>query len=278
VTNKLRDLIRDMAPDSVARLVRRVFLWKRRAQFRPYKITRIVGDDSFPFRIADTTGELWYGRRKVISPELPFILGQMLSPDDLVFDVGAHHGFWTVCMARHSGHVLSIEPNPHNVAILKGNIELNALKNVTICQVAVGVSTGKIPLLQDSDHGGVLPPKLSALPTIDVELVTLNQLAREYGFPQMLKIDVEGFEANVLRGASEVLIRHPKIAIEVHVDWVSRYGASVSEVVNLLDLKSYRVWVLPHNGEIQPWDGKDFNRYQATKFTLFLMPEGLSKA
>jgi len=243
-------------------------------QFRPYTITKRIHGEAFPFCIGDETGEIWYRpENDPVYEELAFIRDRMLSPDDLVFDVGSHHGLHTICMARHSARVVAVEPNPHNVAILKTNTELNFLQNVVIRQVAVGDSIGKISLLQDSNHGGVLPRKTGGLPTIDVEVLPLDQVAQEYGFPNLLKIDVEGFEGRALKGASQILQRCPKIVIEVHTDWVCRYGSSVNEVIDLLNLKAYGVWVLPYTTEkVQAWDGRDFNQYPPPKFTLFLIP------
>jgi hypothetical protein len=55
------------------------------------------------------------------------------------------------------------------------------------------------------------------------------------------------------------------------VDWVSRYSSSVGEVLDLLGLHSYRVWVLVHGGEVQPWNGEDLTKLPPPKFHLFLL-------
>jgi FkbM family methyltransferase len=207
--------------------------------------------------------------------ELAFIRDHMLSPHDLVFDVGSHHGLHTVLMARRPLRVIAIEPNPHNVAILRRNVALNGLQNVIVRQTAVGNARGAITLPQDSNAGGVMLNNTEAVPSIEVELLPLDQVAEEHGYPDFLKIDVEGFEARVLEGAVQILKRRPKIAIEVHVEWVARYGSSINEVVGLLNLESYRVWVFPYDPEIEevrPWGGEDMNSYRPPKFTLFLLP------
>ena|SRR5438874_4027668 len=95
------------------------------------------------------------------------------------------------------------------------------------------------------------------------------------GFPDLVKIDVDGFECSVLRGASQVMRRHPKVAIEVHPCWLPRYGSSASEVVALLSLDSYRVWILPHGlQQVKPWSGEELGGY-SQKFNLFLLPAQL---
>jgi FkbM family methyltransferase len=273
---QLRSIARQMAPAPVRRLVRRVLDWKNAPHFHPHTIVKSIGGESFPFYIGDATANSWYAPQKdPVTLELAFIRDHMLSPGELVFDVGSHHGLHAVFMAQRPLRVIAIEPSPHNVAILRKNIALNGLQNVIVRQTAVGNARGSIRLPQDSNAGGVILSKTEAVPSIEVDLLPLDQLAEEHGFPHFLKIDVEGFEARVLEGARQILERRPRIAIEVHVDWVRRYGSSIDEVIGLLNLPSYQVWVLPYDleiDEVRPWGGEDMNSYPPPKFTLFLLP------
>jgi len=141
-------------------------------------------------------------------------------------------------------------------------------------QAAVGDSHGTIGLLEDSNQGGVSCEQgTDSHFTVRAKLMSLDQIAYECGFPQFLKIDVEGFEDRALKGATQILRRRPKIAIEVHTEWVSRYGSSVGEVISLLNLKDYRVWIMPYTAEeVSAWDGRDFSAYPPPKFMLFLVP------
>src|SRR5215470_4533944 len=137
MTHQFRSFVRDHAPAPVTQLVRKALIWKRRKQFRPYRISKTIAGESFPFLIGDSTGKAWYEPEKdPVAVELAFLRDQMLSASDLAFDVGSHHGLHTVWMARRVRGVIAIEPNPHNVAILRQNIELNELQNVTVRQVA----------------------------------------------------------------------------------------------------------------------------------------------
>lgn len=272
-TASLRSALSTVMPDPALRLAKQFALWRQRKNFPGRTITKPINGESFNFFIGDRTGELWYSPEKdPVYQELAFIRDRMLRPNDLVFDVGSHHGLHTICTARHATRVVAIEPNPHNVPILKQNIALNGLKNVTVCQRAVGACSGTIAILQDSNLGGVVG-KSGKSPTVNVPLVTLDELASEYGFPDFVKIDVEGFEGDALKGASAVMAHHPKIAIEVHNEWVTRYGSSVDEVIGLLKIESYQVWVMAYtSGDVKPWDGQNFNAYPPPKFTLFLLP------
>ena len=271
---QLRSFLRDVSPAPITQLVRKVLIWKRNAVFRPYVGMKHIQGESFQFYTGDLTAQLWYeGDHHEWMLEIPFILDHMLSPTDTVFEVGSHHGFHLIPMARRVSRAIAIEPNPHNVAILKKNLDLNSLNNVTVVQAAIGDSAGRIAILQDTNEGGVISSGMSDLPTISVDLLSLDQLAEKFGFPQFLKIDVEGFEDRVLKGASQIMRHRPKIAIEVHVDWIARYGSSVEELLGLLRLDDYEVWILGSPAvSVTKWGGADLRTYPPPKFHLYLLP------
>jgi FkbM family methyltransferase len=233
-----------------------------------------IQGESFQFYMGDLTAKSWYeGDHHEWMLEIPFILDHMLSPTDIVFEVGSHHGFHLIPIARRVSRAIAIEPNPHNVAILKKNLALNSLNNVTVVQAAIGDSVGRISILQDTNEGGVSSSGMNDLPTISVDLLPLDQLAEQFGFPQFLKIDVEGFENRVLKGASQIMRYRPKIAIEVHVDWIARYGSSVEELLGLLRLDDYKVWILSWPPvRVTQWGGEDLRTYPPPKFHLYLLP------
>ena len=67
--------------------------------------------------------------------------------------------------------------------------------------------------------------------------------------PSLLKIDVEGFEVEVLRGASKILSTRPKLAIEIHTQNLGHYNASVEDIFNLIDADEYDLWIQWKDGE-----------------------------
>jgi len=271
---QLRSFIRDVSPAPVTQLVRKVLIWKRNAVFRPYVSMKRIHEESFQFYTGDSTARMWYeGEHHEWMVEVPFIIDHMLSATDTVFEVGSHHGFHLIPIARRVSRAIAIEPNPHNVAILKKNLALNSLNNVTVVQAAIGDSVGRIAILQDTNEGGVSSGGMSDLPTITVDLLPLDRLAEKFGIPQFLKIDVEGFEDRVLRGASQIMRHRPKIAIEVHVDWIARYGSCVEDLLGLLRLDDYEVWILGWPAvRVTRWAGEDLKSYPPPKFHLYLLP------
>jgi FkbM family methyltransferase len=150
-------------------------------------------------------------------------------PGDTVVDVGAHIGLYTLIAAKKvgpSGKVIAIEPDPDNCNLLKRNIELNRLTNVTILERAAFSSNSKLKLYLPGKERGFT--KLSTIMAnravtenfLEIDATTLDHLMLMQGITQVnwIKIDVEGAELEVLKGATVTLSVSKDLAmlIEVH--------------------------------------------------------------
>ena len=139
---------------------------------------------------------------------------QMVSPDDLVFDLGAAEGYHTAVLLGLGARVLSVEPQPR----LAERLERRYAREPRVTVVAGGVAdrAGELDLhLSEGD------PELSTFAVdlwrrgrygdrrweqeVRVTVVTLEDLIRDHGEPAFVKIDVEGFEAQVLAGLERSL-------------------------------------------------------------------------
>jgi hypothetical protein len=76
--------------------------------------------------------------------------------------------------------------------------------------------------------------------------------------PAFVKVDVEGFEYQALQGAQSVLSQRPKLAVELHTDKLSKYGASLEEVLSTIGLDRYRLWIQwnEREEELEEYDDK----------------------
>ena len=143
-------------------------------------------------------------------------LAELVRPGDTVFDIGANVGLFSVVLGRAvcaGGRVISAEPVPINALRAKENYELNHLFNVQLVNAAIGSAEGTIRLNLANDLAYPSVVKVAESrgsgESIEVPLRTLDSLWFEIGAPEVrfVKVDVEGAELDVLRGAVEMLSR-----------------------------------------------------------------------
>jgi FkbM family methyltransferase len=136
------------------------------------------------------------------------ILKERIRPDDVVYDVGAHFGFWAVRLSRICRHIVVFEPSPTNLITLIRNV--GTVPNVTIINAAVGAAEA---VMSFSEGGSV-----SRLGdgSITVNVTTIDLAAERHPEPTFVLVDVEGFGAEVLRGGGRAVGRHIPIMCEIH--------------------------------------------------------------
>jgi FkbM family methyltransferase len=156
-------------------------------------------------------------------PHLAELFGHLVRPGDRCVDVGANVGVHTVRLARlagRDGEVIAIEPDPDVAQRARRNIALNGLFNVRVRNAAAGEQAGEMRLYRPSPRDTnraraslVHHPYLTG-PTTTVPVVTIDDVCA--GAPvALIKIDVEGHEAAVVRGATDTIARHaPSIVFE----------------------------------------------------------------
>jgi FkbM family methyltransferase len=154
--------------------------------------------------------------RGTVEADVQARLVELVRPGSIVWDVGAHVGFFTLLLARlvgEGGKVLAFEPD--QTEPLRAALDRNGVENVEVRPVAVWSTVGSLrfdPRGGDGTHGAVATDGAVFVPstTLDREL--------EHGVPQLVKIDVEGAEEEVLLGGPHLLLEHrPIVVCEVHV-------------------------------------------------------------
>lgn len=145
-------------------------------------------------------------RLKMRSFYAPFV-----QKGDLVFDVGAHVGRYSEIFTDLGGRVISVEPNPRCCAQL---LRLAKVRDVRVENCAAGDTPGnlKLRICEDSVLSTVAEAYYEEarrspvhrdvrwLDSVEVKVVTLDQLAHRYGVPSFVKIDAEGYDDHVLGG------------------------------------------------------------------------------
>ena len=143
-------------------------------------------------------------------------------PGTTIFDVGANIGLSALEFARAAGAdglVISFEPHPDTAARLAGNLRENGVANVRIIQSAVGAASGTVTFHESAQatlsSASVIPPEL--VRSFEVPVTAVDAVWHDAGCPSVsaLKIDVEGGELDVLRGARALLAQErPAILLE----------------------------------------------------------------
>lgn len=187
-------------------------------------------------------------------------INALLKPDDILFEVGAHIGTWSVFLAQviKEGELHVFEPVPINYQKLQANISLNKLTNVKTYPCAIGKQIGEATLsVPDTDAPAVgsLYSQGDAQCEIQVPLDTIDHLAQEHGrWPTFLKIDCEGAEADVLRGAQKALANSVRaIFIEVHPNILKSQGEDPDALIDGLLKQGFTIK--------RKWDGGFTDRF-----------------
>src|ERR671920_1170170 len=169
---------------------------------------------------------------------------------DIVVDIGAHMGRYTIIASKRvgtNGKVVAIEAHPGNFEMLNRNIKLNRLTNIISLNHAVYSKETKVKLYVPGEESGntIYNTLISDRATneekfVEVNANTLDYLLQSKGIKQeevnWIKIDVEGAEFEVLKGAANILSKSKDIALLIEVHGPHNYRPIV-ELLNLYNFK-----------------------------------------
>lgn len=197
----------------------------------PLKHQLQFSETEYPFWITDAhTKSWWHKEKQEETAEIEFIKN-LCGAHDMVFDVGAHHGYQTIYMAKIAtlGQVHSFEANPVCALTLDANVGLNKLTNVSTNLLAIGAVDKTIEIKGQSIDS-------ESLDSWKVPMTSLDAYCSEHKIQQvhMLKIDVEGYEGEVLKGAAQLLKSKPHINLELHLDDIGTFGWNSENILDLL--------------------------------------------
>ena len=155
-------------------------------------------------------------------------------------DVGANIGGYTLRLAKRFREVIAIEPNPRAADILRKNIELNSLSNVRVLSDAIsdtiGEATLSVPAGGKTTRSSIVK-KYKQGSSINVHTSTLDRLLENRDRIDLIKIDVEGAELLVLKGADRTLPKTQRVVLETGpwserqvIESLGKHGFEVSDL------------------------------------------------
>jgi FkbM family methyltransferase len=149
----------------------------------------------------------------------------IVEENGVVFDIGAHVGFYTLLasvLVGPGGKVIAFEPLPGNLNFLKRHLRLNYVDNVTVVDAAVCDRSAAACFEEGSTSS---MGRISPTGAIQVRTVALDDLVSsgQLPVPDYIKVDVEGAEMSALSGAKSILERfHPTLFLAVHTKEINR--------------------------------------------------------
>jgi len=197
--------------------------------------------------------------------ELTFV-GRFLRPGMTVLDIGAHHGLYTLLASKRvasSGRVFSFEPSPRERRKLRIHLALNLCLNVEVQSLALGAqdATADLFVVQGSETGcNSLRPPIAAGGTspVSVHVTTLDHWLQtaKLSLVDFIKLDVEGAELDVLKGAADLLNRRPRPVILAEVQDVrtAPWGYHAKEILAHLTRAGYLWFHLLPGGSLETLD------------------------
>lgn len=210
----------------------------------------------------------YLGRRLLLSrnfeSEELALVGSQLRPGDVVFDIGANIGFMAMNFAHFvgpTGRVHAFEPIARNALLAQLSAELEGFRQVKVHQLAVSDAAGKrlSQVNTTDDSAAAYFSDTAGDDATAIETISVDAAAEDFGLPRVdfIKIDVEGYELDVLKGALGMLAdpaRRPRLLmIEIVEQYLTRAGASARGIYDLLARFGYRANLLENN-RLRPID------------------------
>ena len=187
-------------------------------------------------------------RKGSYEPQWTSWFQRAISPGMRIVDIGANLGYYTVLfgtLTGHTGTVVACEPDPDNRELLTRNVDAHRLTgHVRIAGVALADRSGTRPLHRDPRRAGVHSLSADNLATqagasqIEVPVLTLDELMSRYGLDavDLMKIDAQGAEALILRGATQTLAgRVGTLVIELWPTGLRNCGTSLDALLDPLE-------------------------------------------
>jgi len=176
-------------------------------------------------------------------------LETFLKPGNTFVDVGANKGYFSLLAAKligTDGRVLAFEPEPTNCKWIIKSIKKNGYRNITLYDIALSDQNRQVELFlgeKSSWHTIVKGQKFRDRGVINVRARTLDSVLEDVDFNDpidVMKIDVEGAELQVLKGASDILIQSNNLIILMDIH--PTLGVNPKEICEFLERKGFSIF------------------------------------
>jgi len=186
-----------------------------------------------------------YGIREPFTTNY-LLTNKIIQKGGVIFDVGANIGYYVLIESRLTGkcgRVFAFEPVPENYSILIANLYLNQAKNVFALPFAIGENYGYKPIyITEKMNLSTLNPQGIQAPikhTCPVITYPLDFFTKNITPPNLIRMDVEGYEYEIFKGMEKTLTYKPKILIEIHGNILT--NQQLNHIFKTLENHNYKV-------------------------------------
>jgi FkbM family methyltransferase len=168
----------------------------------------------------------------------------LIKDGDIVLDVGANIGYYVLIESKlvgDQGRVYAIEPVLGNFSLLAKTIQLNCITNVSAYQLAFGDQNGKGEIYVSKQSNLCRMKKYTAKDIVDTQEVhveTVDAFLRGKKVPKLIRMDVEGYEYEIIKGMTETLKQDVMLVVELHPRYLSK---RMYDLFEIMDQNHYRV-------------------------------------
>lgn len=251
----IKSLIRLILPETVVHRLANWIRARRRKKFRSYVAEHNYCGEKLRIHIGDAMAAAWYdhdwedGFR-----EIHVLKQSRLKNGARVFDIGAHQGVVALILSRlvgESGSVLAVEGDRWNAAQASKNQQTNRATNLRVINAVVGPAD-TLPSAPPLNGTGLI----HEWSLDNVPFRSLDSLGSEFGAPDVVYVDVDGYELDVLAGATATLGSQADWFVEVHVGCgLEANGGSWQMVLSQFPEDAYeRLIASESQPDFQPFD------------------------
>jgi FkbM family methyltransferase len=237
----IKGILRGLLPTTVVNKVRFVRDQIAIRTFAPRIVNHVYGGIPLRLRIADTMSAQWYDRDFDELPEFTFLKQRQLRSGALIFDLGAHQAVIALLLAHivgESGQVIAVEAGNYNFDIATENKALNAAPQLSLIRAAIAEKDG-ISMTVTGGINGSVSSSGEAVPS-----KSIDALSSEFGKPDLVWLDIEGYECKALDGATETLKAGADWHVEVHSGCgLESFGGSSTKIEQVFRQHGYNLYV-----------------------------------
>jgi FkbM family methyltransferase len=188
--------------------------------------------------------------RGLYEPVETGLFNKEIAKGDVVVDIGANIGYYTLIAARlvgPDGKVFAFEPDPTNFGLMKKNVEMNGYQNVVLVQKAVANNTEKIKLYLSEENKGdhrIYDPH-DGRTSIEIDAIRLDDFLRDHGERvDFIKMDIQGAEGGAIQGMPLLLQRNRRLKV-ISEFWpfgLKQFGADPAGYIDLFAKQGFTLY------------------------------------